>query len=351
MQSYHAIGLMSGTSLDGLDMVLCKFTFNQNWHFNIIKGQTIEYPKKWNAKLVSAPTLSGFELSLLHKEYGSYIGNCVNEFLNDITIDIDLIASHGHTVFHQPDKTLTVQIGDGQEIAVKTGIKTICDFRSFDVALGGQGAPLVPVGDKLLFSDYDYCLNLGGFANISFDETDIRFAYDICPANIILNYLANKLGHRYDKNGALGLLGKINHDLLENLKSLDYYSQNHPKSLGKEWLDNIFLPVIEGFKISLHDQLRTVYEHIAHQISNALNPNKNSKILVTGGGVHNKFLINLIKHNTLSEIIIPDKKIIEYKEALIFALLGILRLENQVNCLASVTGATKDSSTGIIYNP
>ncbi len=351
MQSYHSIGLMSGTSLDGLDIILCKFSFNKNWNFKIIKCHTIEYSKEWYAKLYSAPTLSGFELSLLHKEYGSYIGDCVKKFLKDISIDIDLIASHGHTVFHQPDKKLTLQIGDGQEIAIKTGIKTISDFRSLDVAMGGQGAPLVPIGDKLLFSDYDYCINIGGFANVSFEESEIRYAYDICPANIILNYLANKLGQPYDKNGALGLLGKINHNLLEKLNSLKYYSQSHPKSLGKEWLDNTFLPVIKDTKITFHDQLRTVYEHIALQISRAINSDQNSKTLLTGGGTYNKLLINLIKHNNSSEIIIPDKKIIEYKEALIFALLGTLKLKNQVNTLASVTGASKNSSSGILYNP
>ena len=342
---------MSGTSLDGLDIVLCKFVFNNNWEFEILKSETIEYSAYWKENLSKAQTLSGIDILLLHKEYGRFIGESILTFLKGTNYKIDLIASHGHTVFHQPEKKLTLQIGDGAEISSTTGITTISDFRSLDVALDGQGAPLVPIGDELLFPEYDYCLNIGGFANISFNENNKRLAYDVCPANIILNFLANKLGHTYDKDGILGRSGKINTELLQKLNTLEYYNKNHPKSLGKEWLDSTVIPILAKFEIPLIDQIRTVYEHIAQQISGALPDENKSKTLITGGGAYNSFLIELIKQKTKSEIVIPDKEIIEYKEALIFAFLGVLRYNNQVNCLSSVTGAQRDSSSGIIHLP
>lgn len=351
MQSYKAIGVMSGTSLDGLDIVLCEFTIDHQWHFKILKSETISYTEEWHKKLILASALNGYELMLLHKDFGKFIGQSINAFLKNIDLKIDLIASHGHTVFHQPEKNLTLQIGDGFEIAAVTGYTAITDFRSMDVALGGQGAPLVPIGDKLLFPEYDYCLNIGGFANISFEEENKRFAYDICPANIILNFLANKLGQSYDKNGALGILGKTDPELLNKLNALDYYYQNNPKSLGKEWLDQFIIPMTETSSASVNNKLSTVYEHIAQQISKALNCKKHSKTLITGGGAYNKLLINLIKRKTKSEIIIPEPEIVEFKEAIVFAFLGILRYRNEINCLSTVTGAKKDSSSGIIHIP
>ncbi|MDA3952713.1 MAG: anhydro-N-acetylmuramic acid kinase [Bacteroidales bacterium] len=348
MHSYKAIGIMSGTSLDGLDIVLSEFTFQSKWSFSILKYITVDYSDEWKEKLSNAATLNGLNLSILNKRFGKFIGESVLTFLENTNFKIDLIASHGHTVFHQPEKKLTLQIGDGNEIASATEITTISDFRSLDVALGGHGAPLVPIGDKLLFSEYDYCINIGGFANISFDKDEIRFAYDICPANIILNSLANKLGSPFDKGGKLGRLGKINSEFLKKLNNLDYYNKIYPKSLGKEWLDTSFTPIIKDFKITTKDQIRTIYEHIAQQISSTI-PNDNKyKTLITGGGAYNDFLLELIKQKTKSQIIIPNNIIIEYKEALIFAFLGVLKLENKVNCLSSVTGAKRDSSGGVI---
>jgi anhydro-N-acetylmuramic acid kinase len=349
MQSYKAIGIMSGTSLDGLDIVLCDFALQSKWSFSILKYKTIDYSKEWKKKLSNAPDLCGLDLIILHKQFGQYIGESVLTFLKNIDYKIDLIASHGHTVFHQPEKKLTLQIGDGNEIASITEIKTISDFRSMDVALDGQGAPLVPIGDKLLFAEYDYCINIGGFANISFDKNNIRFAYDICPANIVLNSLANKLGYPFDKGGKLGRTGKINSELFNELNNIDYYSKRYPKSLGKEWLDICFIPILNRFKISLEDQIRTIYEHIAHQITNSLPNDTKYKTLITGGGAFNEFIVELIMQKTKSQIIIPENVIIEYKEALIFAFLGVLKLENKVNCLSSVTGAKRDSSSGVIF--
>ncbi|MCB2195894.1 MAG: anhydro-N-acetylmuramic acid kinase [Bacteroidetes bacterium] len=349
MKTYKAIGLMSGTSLDGLDIVYCHFTYTKSWQYKIVDCTALEYSKEWKAKLGGASDLNGKDLTLLHKQYGEFLGKTIYKFIQDRNIEVDFIASHGHTVFHQPDKKLTLQIGDGHEIAVNSGVTTICDFRSLDVALGGQGAPLVPIGDQLLFSDYDYCLNLGGFANISFEENNTRYAYDICPVNIILNYLTRKTGHDFDKNGALGLLGKTNTELLQKLNALDYYKKSYPKTLGREWLEAEILPLLNETELSVHDKLRTLYEHIAIQISQSISK-KDFKVFITGGGAYNKLLVNLIKQKISSEIVIPDKNLIDYKEALIFALLGVLKMEEQVNCLASVTGASKDSCGGVVYS-
>ena len=351
MKSFRAIGGMSGTSLDGLDIVLCNFKHQNKWSFSIEKSQTVNYNKKWKTKLSNAPSLTGYDLNILDLEFGGFIAEAINTFLENTETKADVIASHGHTIFHQPEKRLTLQIGNGHEIAVQTGLKTITNFRALDVALGGQGAPLVPVGDELLFSDFDFCLNIGGFANISYSDNSKRFAYDIGPANIILNYLTNKIGHDYDKNGALGVLGNSDPELLNTLNSLEYYSRKPPKSLGREWLEHYFMPILDNSQLLIHDKLRTVYEHIALQISGAFNLKQQSKTLVTGGGAYNKLLIKLIKKNTKSELIIPDKDIVDYKEALIFSLLGILKLEGKANCLSSVTGARKNSSTGNIYSP
>jgi len=218
-----------------------------------------------------------------------------------------------------------------------------------DIALGGQGAPLVPIGDRLLFSEYDFCLNLGGFANISFESENKRIAYDICPVNIILNELASKTGVAFDKDGEIGKSGTIHSELLNTLNNISYYHQKHPKSLGKEWLTSNFSPFLEDFNIPLNDKIRTLYEHISHQITNSITIG-NAKILITGGGAHNVFLIDLLKQKTKANIVIPTNEIIDFKEALVFAFLGLRRLRGEINCLASVTGAVKDCSGGIIHN-
>ena len=349
MQTYLVLGIMSGTSLDGLDIALCEFSFNNKWSFKIIKAETLQYSDLWKEHLSDANKLSGIDLLKLHKEFGQFIGTYVNTFLNDTNQKIDFIASHGHTVFHQPDKQITLQIGDGAEIAARTNITTISDFRSLDVALSGQGAPLVPIGDELLFSEYDYCLNIGGFANISFKENNKRLAYDVCPANIILNLLAQKLNNPYDKDGKLGQSGNISPELLKKLNNINYYQLPYPKSLGKEWLDNVFTPILNATNIPILDKITTIYEHIAEQISKSFHKNSPTSVLITGGGAYNQYLIERIKQKTNTQILIPKPQIIEFKEALIFAFLGVLRFNKQINCLSSVTGAKKDSSGGTIY--
>ncbi|MDB4583734.1 anhydro-N-acetylmuramic acid kinase, partial [Draconibacterium sp.] len=344
-----AIGLMSGTSLDGLDIVAVNFkSHNAKWSFEIYRAETISYSKKWLDQLQKSPTLSGENLSKLHSEYGNYIGLKTIKFIKRTGFKPELIASHGHTVFHQPQKGFTLQIGNGAEIAAITKIQTVADFRVTDVALGGQGAPLVPIGDQLLFSDYEYCLNLGGFANVSYHQNNQRIAYDICPVNFVLNRFAKKNGLAYDRNGALGKQGKIHSELLKELNGLRFYSQNPPKSLGREWIEKEFYPILNSFPISDLDKLRTIYEHISIQISKITS--KKGKMLITGGGAFNTFLKDrMIKHSSI-EPVIPDAEIINFKEALIFAFLGVLRINNKINCLSSVTGASKDSSCGVIYS-
>lgn len=344
----RVIGAMSGTSLDGLDIAAVEFKYqNQKWNFEIIGAKTISYPDEWTMKLLKAPTLSGEKLIELHSEYGKFTGKRINNFIKKTGFKPELIASHGHTVFHQPEKHFTYQIGNGAEIAATTKITTVADFRIGDVAVGGQGAPLVPIGDKLLFGDFDYCLNLGGFANVSFEKNKLRIAYDNCPVNFVLNYFAEKQNLEFDKDGMLGRKGNINSELLKKLNTLKYYIQNPPKSLGREWVENEFFPVLNTFKISDADKMRTVYEHIAIQLSKI--GSKKGKMLITGGGAFNTFLIERIKFHSALEIVIPSKEIIDFKEALIFAFLGVLKMQKKINCLSSVTGAIMDSSVGVIF--
>lgn len=350
MLSYNAIGVMSGTSQDGLDIALCKFLKkSRKWHYSVTKAKTIPFPEYWQKKINNTDKLEAYDFLQLHNSFGSYIGNCINIFLKSTKERVDLIASHGHTIFHRPDERLTFQLGSGAEIAAKCGITTVSDFRSLDIALNGQGAPLAPVGDKILFGEYSFCLNLGGFANISYMKGNDRLAYDICPVNIIINKLAGKLNRKLDKDGSIARNGKINSNLLKQLNKLSYYRKKIPKSLSREWLQEEFLPVINKHKLSVENKMRTMYEHIIIQITNKINLIEKGNILITGGGAFNKYLVQLLKEKCRHEIIIPDKLIVKYKEALIFALLGVLRLRNEVNCLSSATGAESDTCTGTIY--
>lgn len=344
-----AIGVMSGTSLDGMDIAAVEFNFTEGeWSFNLVEAETIYYTNEWENKLRNAPTLSGEKLSELHSEYGKLTGEQVQSFIQNRNFAPDIIASHGHTVFHRPEKGYTLQIGNGANICALTNTVTVADFRIGDVALGGQGAPLVPIGDKLLFSEYDYCLNLGGFANISYDKNGTRLAFDNCPVNFVLNHFAEKAGMPYDENGKLGRKGKVNSALLDKLNNIPFYKNTSPKSLGREWVEMEFFPILNEFEISDLDKMRTVYEHIAVQISDAVSGT--GKMLITGGGAFNSFLIERIKALSSTLVVIPKKEIIDFKEAIIFAFLGVLKMKGINNCLASVTGAHKDSCGGIIYN-
>ena len=339
---------MSGTSLDGLDLVAANFWQTaEKWNFEIKAAKTVTYTNEWSEKLKNSPTLSGEKLIQLHNNYGRFIGNETKRFIVESGFVPDLITSHGHTVFHQPENGFTFQLGNGAEIAATTKITTVADFRIGDIALEGQGAPLVPVGDRLLFSEYEYCLNLGGFANISFEKNNNRVAFDICPVNFILNYFAEKKGLAFDKDGEMGKKGLINNELLENLNQIDFYRKSPPKSLSREWVERIFNPIVLNIDSSDKDKLRTIYEHIAQQIAQVVSGK--GKMLVTGGGTFNTFLIERISNLTSVEISVPSKEIVNFKEALIFAFLGVLKLNGEINCLSSVTGAMKDHSTGVVF--
>lgn len=349
-KSIFIIGLMSGTSLDGIDLVYVKFNNTNYKNFKILASSTIVYSKEWKNNLQNAILLDKEPLKQLDIDYGKLLGERINSFIKKNNIDvIDFIASHGHTVFHQPKKGITLQIGNGQEIANTTQQKVICDFRTQDVELKGQGAPLVPIGDELLFSNYDYCINLGGFANISFKKDEKRIAFDICPVNIVLNHYSQKLGVEYDNNGVLASKGKVNNELLNALNSLKFYQQPPPKSLGLEWVKKNIFPLIDNQNIAFIDVLRTFVEHSAYQIGNIIK--NNNSILATGGGTFNNFLISRIEFYSNTQIQLPKKELIEYKEALIFAFLGLLRSKNEVNCLQSVTGASKSHSSGYMFLP
>jgi len=344
----NIIGLMSGTSMDGVDLVHIEFSiFHKKVKYRILKGKTIPYPEKLLEKLKKSREFTGLKLTLLDRELGKYYGQLIQKFIGKSKID--LIASHGHTVFHQPQNGMTLQIGSGAEIAATTGIKTICDFRSTDIALGGQGAPLVPFGDELLFDKYDYCLNLGGYSNISFRKNKKRMAFDISPCNIILNLLANEKGKKYDDKGEIAKSGKINNNLLNSLNKLDFYQKKKNKSLGNEWLAKNVIPLMKKSKLRLEDKLATFTEHIAFQISK--NIEKGKSVLITGGGAYNQYLIERLQFHSKAKIIIPEKKLIDFKEALIFALLGYMREQNIVNTFSSATGAKRNSSGGAVYFP
>lgn len=351
-ESYNVIGVMSGTSLDGIDLAHIHFAVKEDkWSYQILESETISYSIEWLNKLKVAVTFSVEELQKLNKDYTILLGEIIKSFIKKNNIsNLDAICSHGHTILHQPQNGITLQIGNLPEIAQIINEKIVCDFRVQDVQLGGQGAPLVPIGDRILFSEYDYCLNLGGFSNVSFEQNKNRIAFDISPVNTVLNFYANKLGLDYDDKGKISKSGKLNQVLFDELNTLEYYKKTFPKSLGFEFVKEIVLPLMEKYSISIEDKMNTFTEHVALQISIALQ-NKIGKILITGGGAYNDFLIERMQfHLPKLEIVIPDNKTLEFKEALIFALLGVLKLRNEINVLKSVTGAMIDHSSGIIFN-
>ena len=350
--THTCIGLMSGTSLDGLDICLCTFHKKEDgtWRYSIIKATTLPYPKVIRELLESAPRLNGEQLTELDYKYGHWLGKITKEFIQETKENPSFIASHGHTIFHNPKNGYTLQIGKGSAISTETGIPCISDFRSSDVCKSGQGAPLVPIGDKLLFSEYDICLNLGGIANLSFDNNNSeRIAYDVSPCNMMLNYLSNQAGKECDFNGELGKQGKVCNNLLEKFNDLEYYKTDFPKSLGREWFELNVMPIINSSHIKLDDKLRTSYEHIANQITSTTNKIEGKNLLITGGGAKNMFLIDLIRQKSNKEVIIPDSQTIDFKEALIFAFLGVLFTEQQHSALATVTGARTNSISGCFY--
>ncbi|MEC5156444.1 anhydro-N-acetylmuramic acid kinase [Chryseobacterium sp. MP_3.2] len=345
---FRAIGLMSGTSLDGLDLCFVKFKKeSERWTFEILNAETSEYSKSWEDQLRNSIHRSAPDLLELNSNYGFYLGEKVQEFISKKALEnIDVISSHGHTVFHQPQNKFTCQIGDGRAIKHFTQIPVVYDFRSQDVLMGGNGAPLVPIGDELLFSEYDACLNLGGFSNISFKEENKRIAFDIGPLNIVLNHFAKLLGKDYDENGDIAKSGFVSEKILADLNSLDYYLQSPPKSLGLEWVNQNVFPLLTDE--SPENNLATFTQHAAEKITEVFRKYKLNRILFTGGGTYNQFLFNQIKENFEGEIIIPSQELINFKEALIFAFMGVLKINNETNVLSSATGSSADHSSGLL---
>lgn len=353
MKKYRVIGLMSGTSLDGIDMAYCEFSEKKGiWKYRIVHADTYRYKPAWKERLTEAFNSSSKELPELDKDLGLLMGEVLRIFIRELKIHPDFVASHGHTIFHQPELFYTTQIGNGDCIAARLGIPVINDFRSIDVAKGGQGAPLVPIGDKLLFSDYEFCLNLGGIANISFDTAENkRVAFDIAPCNMALNLLAAEKNLEFDEDGEIAAAGNINLELLDQLNGLEYYWQTGNKSMGREWFEKYFSPLLHNSKLSNPDKMATVAEHIAQQIAKVTAKNPRKNMLVTGGGAYNNYLIERIRESVSEEVIIPDQQLIDFKEALIFAFLGVLRYRGETNILSSVTGAKSNSISGKIILP
>ena len=350
-ETYNVIGVMSGTSLDGIDLAHVHFSIvDGKWSFDIYETETVSYDSDWLNKLKTAIDFSEDKLNELNQDYTVLLADSIKTFIKKHQLQkLDAVCSHGHTILHQPQNGFTLQIGNLPEIANHCNQTVVCDFRVQDILLGGQGAPLVPIGDRILFSEYDFCLNLGGFSNVSFEQNDTRIAFDISPVNTVLNFYANQLGLDYDDKGQLAGSGKLNSELLNELNELEYYKKQFPKSLGFEFVKETVLPLIEQYNIPIEDKLNTFTEHITFQIAVAL-PSKKGKLLATGGGAYNDFLIERLKFWLPElEIIITDKKTIEFKEALIFALLGVLKLRNEINVLSSVTGAKHNHTSGVVY--
>jgi anhydro-N-acetylmuramic acid kinase len=343
---------MSGTSLDGVDIAYCTFSCKKQWKFEIEKAETIRYSHEWFTKLKEAHTLSAAQLIELDHAYGKFLGSLCKNFIKKVKIkNVDFISSHGHSIFHQPEKGFTLQIGNANDLHTAAGLPVISDFRSLDVANGGQGAPLVPIGDRLLFSEYDVCLNLGGIANLSFEQKGKRIAFDVCYVNMGLNYLSEKIGKKYDDGGKLSSSGEVNREMLKDLNAV--YSKINSKrpSLAREFFETNIQPILDRENISIQDRLRTFTESIAQQLAEAIvKPGKKATVLCTGGGAFNSFLMyRLVEHvGDDAVIIIPEDEIVNFKEAIVFAFLGVLRLRGEANCLKSVTGAAQNSSAGLM---
>ncbi len=354
-KTYHILGLMSGSSLDGLDIAYCKFEMDEEiLDWEILKAETVPYEEKWQLRLANLPQQSALDFVKSHTYFGHYMGDLVNAFIDKHDIDPDFIASHGHTIYHYPNRMLTCQIGDGAALASKTGLPTICNFRGHDVALEGEGTPLAPTVDKYLFPDYDFLLNLGGIANLTHQKNGKISAYDITPCNQILNSLAQLLGMEYDHNGDIGKSGKIITELYDFLNQYPFYQMPFPKSLDNQNIKNNFLPKILNYEASVKDRLHTCSKVFGLQIAKSIlsfEIDKKSKVLVSGGGAFNSFLIECINENLDGKIKIelPDIEIINFKEALLIALLGLLRVRNKVNCFSEITNAKADSIGGAIY--
>ena len=349
---------MSGSSLDGLDVAFAELEENGGqWNFEIKAAKCFEYDDVWKNKLQNAVHLNAHNYFLLNSDFGKFCAEKINLFIeeNALQYQVQLIGFHGHTTFHSPKENVTAQLGNAAIIAAHTGINVVSDLRSIDVAFGGEGAPIVPIGEKLLFKNFDYFLNIGGIANVSFNIENNYFAFDVCAANRVLNLLAMQAGKAFDEDGKIAATGNINEKLLKQLNEESYYKQSFPKSLSNNFGTEIIYPVIKNYSLSTADALRTYCEHIAIQIRKAFENNQQNgekKLLITGGGALNVFLTGRIKTllQTLNiQTIIPQKEIINFKEALIMGLIATLRWREENTVIKTVTGAKRNSIGGAIW--
>ncbi|BDS14878.1 anhydro-N-acetylmuramic acid kinase [Aureispira anguillae] len=361
---YKVLGLMSGSSLDGLDIAYCSIHWEAGkvMDWKLISAETLPFSEMWKSRLSNLPSQNALIFAKTNTYFGHYMAELVQQFTHKHQVtQVDFIASHGHTIFHNPNQRISIQIGDGAALAAKTGYTTICDFRTQDVALDGEGAPLAPLADHYLFSGYDFYLNLGGIANLSANINNRWVAMDCCPANQVLNTLASELGATYDDGGQWASQGTVLQELLQQAANFDFYTQAYPKSLGNEWIRQHILPLYLGAEGSWQDKLATACEHIAIEISTCIQDiiqkekvNKNTfKVLVTGGGAFNQYLMQTINaycnQKTTVELYLPDDSIINFKEALLMALLGVLRVEKVPNSRKVITGAQRNTVNGAIY--
>jgi anhydro-N-acetylmuramic acid kinase len=365
---YKVIGLMSGSSLDGLDIAYVHLQeTGGRWSMEIQQTACIPYNHEWVEKLRGAIRLSALDYMLLHTDYGHFIGKAVNQFIEDHHLEhkVDMIASHGHTTFHMPLRGMTGQIGDGASIAAETRLPVISDLRALDLAFGGQGAPIVPIGEKLLLGDYGFLLNLGGIANLSFryaneNKEDQYHAFDVSPANRVLNMIVKRDGLLMDEGGKIAASGKLDTKLLAALERLDYYGLAYPKSLANDFGTDVVFPMVSGAKLSTADALNTFIEHIASQLKKDITEivgrhhiqPEGQQLLVTGGGALNNYLVERIVANLEPlgiKVVVPDRQLIEFKEAVVMALIGVLRWREEYNVLSSVTGARRDSIGGALW--
>lgn len=354
---WNIIGLMSGSSLDGVDIANCNFTVDEK-DFGITKWEithfkTFPYTSSILQQLKDAIHFNGKDLIEFDRNLGKIFGDMINEFCEENKIEPDLISSHGHTLFHNPEKGFTLQIGHPSSIVASTSYSVIGDFRSTDIALGGQGAPFAPIVDIYLFSNYQIRINLGGIVNLSFKSQKSEVAYDICPCNQVLNYLAEKLDKVYDEYGNIARAGKLNQSLYESLLNWDYFNKAYPKSLDNTEIQSGFIPIIDSYDIKVEDKMNTMVIVIATLIKNAISlkiPENKMNVLITGGGAHNRFLIEVLQNHLEDyEVIIPENKIVDYKEALLMSLMGLLRIYKKVNVIKEVTGSKVEHSAGAVY--
>lgn len=354
---YQVIGTMSGSSMDGLDIAHCTFEeVAGKWSYVINHATCIPFTEEWLDKLGRVTQMGGKELLLTHTAFGQWMGQEILKFIHTHQLDhrVHLIASHGHTVFHEPKQGMTFQMGDGASIAAVVKLPVITDLRNLDVALGGQGAPIVPIGEKLLWEPIRYFLNIGGICNITKKQDEQVIAFDVCPANRVLNTLAQTKGQAYDNKGELSAKGSIHQELLDALNEQSYYQLSPPKSLANEFGAEVLMKIIDGYSISIEDKLRTMVEHIAIQVANVLDNDgvSEEQLLVTGGGALNDFLIKTLQEKLTTKqikVIVPDEDLIGYKEAVVMALIGILRWREEANVLSSVTGARESSIGGALW--